>query len=277
MRPRRPSPRSSAPVTSSENGSEASTSSIGASSSASATENSPTVNSRSRSSSLVAPPSSSHMRARRSASATSWSGTSGTDAERDDRGPAADGARAEQGERLAHGVDLARQREERRVDVAQQRDREPDVGADDALEVLERRLARGQLRERLQRGDRALADAVAALAARAGEELALEVREAEHPAARELVRGGDAGGDQHEPALGRLGDQRAQLVVARARARGPSRSRSARAAARCPRSRRARARSPPRPAPARARAARRARAAAPPGRATARARRRRRG
>ena len=155
---------------SSENGSEASTSSIGASSSASATENSPTVNSRSRSSSLVAAPSSSHMRARRSASATSWSGASGTERERDDRRPAPDGARAEQRQRLAHGVDLAREREEGRVDVAQQRDREADVGADDALEVLEGGLRRGQLRERLQRGDRALAAPSPPLAARAGEE-----------------------------------------------------------------------------------------------------------
>ena len=50
-----------------------------ASSSASATENRPTVNSRSRSSSAVARPSSSHIRPRSSASATSWSGASWTE------------------------------------------------------------------------------------------------------------------------------------------------------------------------------------------------------
>ena len=100
--------------------------------------------------------------------------------------------------------------------MAQQRDREADVGADDPLEGLERRLRRGQLRERPQRRDRTLA-ARAALPARAGEELPLEVREAQHLAAGELVRVGDPGRDQLEPALGRSGDQRAQLVVVAAR------------------------------------------------------------
>ena len=130
--------------------------------------------------------------------------------ERDHGRPAADRARAEQRQRLANGVDLAREREERRVDVPQQPDREADVGADDPLELLERGVGRGQLAQGLQRGDRAGA---AAFAARAGEELALEVREAEQPAAGELVAGGDAGRDQLEPARGGLGDQRPQLVV----------------------------------------------------------------
>src|SRR5688572_31521634 len=54
---------------------------------------------------------------------------------------------------------------------------------------------------RSQRRDRALPDAVAAgLAARTGEELALEVREPEHPAAGELVRGLHARRDEHQPA-----------------------------------------------------------------------------
>ena len=79
--------------------------------------------------------------------------------------------------------------------MAQQREREPDVGADDPLEVLERRVGGGQLPERLQRRERARAGPVAA-AARAGEERALEVAEAEHAAARELVRVVDVGGDE---------------------------------------------------------------------------------
>ncbi len=97
--------------------------------------------------------------------------------------------------------------------------------------------------------NRALADAVAVPDSPrgTGEELALEVREAEHAAASELVGGLHAGGDEHEPARCRLGDHRAQLVVAAARGVDLDDPALARAAASCPRSRRWRARSPRRP------------------------------
>ena len=83
---------------------------------------------------------------RSSASATSWSGASATEDSATTVAQRRTARDAEQRERLAHGVDLARQREEGRVDVAQQRDREADVGADDPLEVLEGGLARPSAR-----------------------------------------------------------------------------------------------------------------------------------
>ena len=78
------------------------------------------------------------------------------------RRPAAHGAGAEQRQRLAHRADVARQREERRVDVAQQLQRQADVGGDDPLEVLEGGVRGAQLAERAQRGDAAGADAAVA-------------------------------------------------------------------------------------------------------------------
>ena len=118
----------------------------GASSSASATENNPTVNSRSRSSSLRAAAEQLAHAPAQQRERDELVGRLGHRRERHDRRPAPDGAGAEQRQRLAHGVDLAREREEGRVDVAQQRDREADVGADDPLELLEGDASRrGQL------------------------------------------------------------------------------------------------------------------------------------
>ena len=70
-------------------------------------------------------------------------------------------------QRLAHRADGARQREEGRVDVAQQLQRQADVGGDDPLEVLEGDVAGGQLGQPAQRaeaggGDAAVAERCAA-------------------------------------------------------------------------------------------------------------------
>ena len=104
-----------------------STSFSGMSSSASATENRPTVK-RPRAPRRALPPRISHMRAR-------WSAARRARRERRDRrspSPSPSGGRcgAEQRQRLADRLDGAREREERRVDVAQQLERQADVGAD---------------------------------------------------------------------------------------------------------------------------------------------------
>jgi hypothetical protein len=121
------------------------------------------VNSVSRSFGSALPASISHIRARRRASATNSSGTSGiaeiaiTVAQRRTvRTPSR--LSASRTELTVRG-----KREEGGVDVAQQLQRQADVGGDDPLEVLEGHVAGGQLRQLAQRpeaggGDPAVAD-----------------------------------------------------------------------------------------------------------------------
>ena len=186
------------------------------SSSASATENSPTVNSRSRSSSLALRASSSHMRPRSSASATSWSGASGID-ESATTVAQRRTARVPSSVSASRVVSILRGSAKKaeltwRSSASESPTSAPMIRSSSSKEASEPASSDSACSER----DRA----AAALAARPREELALEVREAQHAAARELVRGRDAGGHELEPALGRPGDQRRQrLVVAAADAR----------------------------------------------------------
>ena len=182
-----PSRRSSAAWISSVKGSESSTSAIGASSSASATENRPIVKSVSRSSGSALPASISHMRARRRAERDELVRHVRDRGDRHHGRPAADGADAEQASAPRAPRTGARQREEGGVDVAQQLQREADVGGDDPLEILERHVAGGQLAEPAQRAEAGGRDAAVAEQARLGEVLALEVGEAE--ARQALERG----------------------------------------------------------------------------------------
>ena len=148
------------------------------------------------------------MRARRSASATSWSGASGTE-------DSATTVAQRRTARVPSSVSASRtvsilRGSAKNAELTWRRSasREPDVGADDPLEILERRLGRGQLRERLQRGDRALADAVAARSPRGRAKNS--PWKCEKPSTRQRVNSSavvDARGDEHEPARGRLGDQ----------------------------------------------------------------------
>ena len=133
--------------------------------------------------------------------------------DRHDRRPAAHGAHAEQAERLAHRADGPRQREEGGVDVAQQLEREADVGGDDPLEVLERDVAGGQLAEAAQRAEARRGHAAMAEQARLGEVVALEVREALALQALEAGVVRDAGGDQQRALHPRRLEHGGQLLL----------------------------------------------------------------
>ena len=155
------------------------------------------------------------MRARRSPRATSSSGTSGiaeiamTVAQRRTvRTPSSDSAsRTER-----HGP---RQREEGGVDVAQQLERQADVGGDDPLEVLEGHVAGGQLGQLAQRAQAGGRDAAVAEQPRLGEVVALEVGEAVTLHAHERAVVLDVGRDQQGAlGAGRLEDLGELLVVA---------------------------------------------------------------
>ena len=214
-----------------------------ASSSASATENSPTVNSRSRSSSPAAAEQLAH--AGRAAARARRAGRAPRRPRRARRPSPSAGPPAPSRVSASRTVSILRgSAKKAELTWRSSAIDQADVGADDPLEILEGGLGRRQLASACSE---ATAPAAASPAARAGEELALEVREAEHAAARELVGVGDAGGDEHEAALGRA--RRSARAARRRRARlTPTLTiRSARAARRRPRSRRARARSPPAP------------------------------
>ena len=132
----------------------------------------------------------------------------------DDR-PPADRGGTEERERLADRLDGARQREERRVDVAQQLEAEADIRADRVLELLERRVGSHDRGERAQGCDAAGADPAAPGEVGLGEEVALELREAELAGRGEIFRRRDLGGDELEVAAA----QRVEVVVGDGRKR----------------------------------------------------------
>jgi hypothetical protein len=135
--------------------------------------------------------------------------------ERHHRRPPSHRGSAEQRERLADRLDGAREREERRVDVAQELEGEPEVGADRLLELLERGIRPDDLGEHHQRRE-ARPDAALAREVRLGEESALEVCEAEPPAAGEVLGRLDVGCGELQAARLRRLDLGGELLVAAA-------------------------------------------------------------